>query len=155
MPVQGGQSSAQNGPLQDALLQIVAGVIRDRLGQIGGGNGGTGGTTTTPSSQTEVGQLRAEMREMRSDLSLRIENANSILQSQGKKLIENEAAIKALQGKFEGEGEIRRLLTDMRAEIDRIPKGNGRGTPPALPPPPANPTAPPGASGAAGPVRPK
>src|SRR5688572_25253108 len=89
MPVQGGQSSAQNGPLQDALLQIVAGVIRDRLGQIGGGNGGT---TTTPSSQTEIGQLRAEMREMRSDLSLRIENANSILQSQGKKLIENEAA---------------------------------------------------------------
>lgn len=152
------QADTQSAPLQNVFVGLLEEMLRDRIerlgnrpifggsgGGVGGGSGGQGGQSTS-SLSTEVGQLRSEVK----DLSLRVENANSILQSHGKKLVENERALDELSRKFQKGGEIYDLLIEVR-EHQRTARNQTGGSAPASvdeerdgpPPPPLAPRNPP------------
>jgi|GEM_PF-6888102 hypothetical protein len=111
MPVQGAPSGAESGVLQDLAIDVLRRVIDKNL-RVGPADTGGGNQTVDSSLRADVTQLKADV----AALSLRVENANSVLQTQGKKLIETEAQIRELRAAFQPDGEIGKILADIRSQ---------------------------------------
>jgi hypothetical protein len=95
VPVQGAAGDTQSGP----LLNIVAELLRRYEPNL------------VPGNKPVVDQsLRADIDQLKTDvatLGLRLENANSILQTQGKAIVD-------LQAEFGPDGELRKILDEIR-----------------------------------------
>jgi hypothetical protein len=119
-------SSALPGPWQDLLIQLAGDVVRNRMQR----RQTQPGNIISPDEGSDVGStsgldsVRNDIRELRNDLSLRVENANSILQTQGKALVAVQNDIHALRDELKKDNDdVTGLLRDIRDEIKGLRTG--------------------------------
>jgi hypothetical protein len=106
VPMQGASGEAQAAP----WLNIIAGLL-DRFPT--GGNPNVQDPVTDSALRADLNQLKADV----AALGLRMENANSILQTQGKAIVD-------LQYELGRDGEIRRTLKQIKANTTRDNSSN-------------------------------